>query len=79
MKSILRKITLLLPLFFLASCAVTPISTNEAPATEYLSAQQRIKPLIDAYTEISAHSTFWHQQPDFPYSEMLAEIIMQAA
>ncbi|MCH1942618.1 S41 family peptidase [Holdemania massiliensis] len=79
MKSILRKITLLLPLFFLASCAVTPLSTNEAPVAEYLSAQQRIKPLIDAYTEISAHSTFWHQQPDFPYSEMLAEIIMQAA
>ena len=66
--------------FLLVGCSGHPTPTDFVPSTsEYLTADQRIKSLIDAYTAVNTNSVCWHDSPDFSYSEMLAGLIRQAS
>ena len=66
--------------FLLVGCSGHSTSTDLVSSTsEYLTADQRIKSLIDAYTAVNTYSVCWHDSPDFSYSEMLTGLIRQAS
>ena len=66
--------------FLLVGCSGHSTSTAPVSSTsEYLTADQRIKSLIDAYTAVNTNSVCWHDSPDFSYSEMLTGLIRQAS